>query len=83
MTRPNDPVYPDIDNLLDHEIEDRLRSGLPWSDDKRRYARAVLDKRALKRAKDAQAGQTNAAWVAAGIAAISLLVAVATFLWTR
>lgn len=74
--------YPDVDELLDHEIEARIKAAI-WSHDKSRYAQHVLDGRALKRAKAVQAEQTeiarsakNAAWAAAIFAAIAALVAI-------
>ena len=61
-TKPKDAikVYPDVDELLDHEIEARIKQSI-WSREKLVYAQHVLDRRALNRAKDAQAEQTEIA----------------------
>jgi len=78
-------LFAELDQLLEPEIEARLRSGI-YGEKKRPLVQLYLDQKALGRAQPAQAGQTsrarsakNAAWIAAVTALFAAIAAVLAY----
>jgi hypothetical protein len=87
MTPPieQETLFAELDQLLEPEIEARLRSGI-YGEKKRPLVQLYLDQKALVRSQAAQADQAaiarsarNAAWVAALAAVVAAIAAVLAY----